>query len=768
VRVKVRSILLMTAAWCTVIALACGFVSASDTLAQQSDIPPQQSTQAQPQPETQPQQKDALCKSVNATALGQQVLSHAIATASLQGVTCDTYGHILPGVIIELLHDGKPVNVECHSSGNQGRQTECASNGEGIFRMPRVQLGTYEIRAHKEGYKDEKLFGAQLKSGELVTLQVRLEPTTAPEPDKVTTRIPGSTGTAAEVPSISAYPTAMENLNTPPAEGVASPPIVVGSSESADRWNIADMPIWHRYGSAGDYPYVQGHWYDPFNRNILKGDRPVIGQNWFFNFTGTSLSTINVRRLPLPSGVPSENPNSEGFFGKGEQGFATQSFILSFDLFQGDTSFKPISWQFRFTPVINLNFLQTRERGLVNVDPRAGILRFDAHTGIQEAFAEAKIHDLSPNYDFISVRAGIQQFVSDFRGFIFADEEPGIRVFGNLKSNRISYNLAYFYFLEKNTNSGLNTLTQRHQQVYVANTYIQDFLAKGFTNEFSFLYNRDDPTLHFNDNGFLVRPAPIGDVVQQGSPYPENIILHGIRAYYLGWTSNGHIKRINVSHAFYQAFGHDTFNPIAGRPVNINARMGALELSVDKDWTRFYTSVFYASGDSSYRYGASRSNTATGFDSIVDDTNFAGGAFSFWDQQQIGLLSTGVALTTPASLLPDLRSNKEEGQANFVNPGIYIFTAGADFNLTTNLRLFSNVNYMQFDRTEPLEILLFQQNIRHGIGTDVGFGVRYRPKLNENWVVTAGESQLFPGSGLESLYNGKVLLSGFASLALTF
>ncbi len=720
--------LLIGEAWCAMTVLACGFVMASDTPAQQ---------------------KDALCATNPSAVLGQQVLSHTPSTASIQGVTCDTQGRILPGVNITVVRAGAVVEHK-------------QSNGEGIFRLPRLPIGTYEIRAEKDGFSPQNLSGTQLKGGELVTLQVRLQPTTAPAPDKVTTGLPGTAGTATPAPSISAYPTAVENLNTPSPEGVAAPPIVVASTPAPDRWNVIDMPLWQRYGNPGDYPYVQGHWYDPFNRNIFKGDKPVIGQNWFFDFTGTSLSAFNIRRLPVPSGLTTQSPNSEGFFGKGEQFFGSQSFILSFDLFQGDTSFRPVDFRIRVTPVINLNFLQTRERGIVNVDPAAGINRFGTHTGLQEAFLEAKIHDLSPNFDFVSVRAGIQQFVSDFRGFIFAEEQPGIRVFGNLKSNRINYNLAYFYFLEKNTNTGLNTFNQRHQQVYIANTYIQDFFAKGYTTEFSFLHSRDDPTIHFDDNGFLVRPAPIGDVVN------GTIFTHQIQSYYLGWTGNGHIKRINIDHAFYQALGHDTFNPIAGRPVNIDAQMAALELSLDKDWVRYYTSFFYASGDSSYRYGKARSDTGTGFDTIVDDTNFAGGAFSFWDQQGIGLLSTGVTLTTPGSLLPALRSNKEEGQANFVNPGIYIFNAGADFNITTNLRGFSNFNYLRFAETEPLEILLFQNNIRHSIGEDLGFGVRYRPKLNENWVVTAGEATLFPGAGLDNLYNSKVLLSGFASLALTF
>src|SRR5208283_2111395 len=305
------------------------------------------------------------------------------------------------------------------------------------------------------------------------------------------------------------------------------------------------------------------------------------------------------RRLPVPSGVSAEQGGSSNFFGRGEQGFASQSFRLSFDLFEGDTSFRPIDFRIRFTPEFNLNFLQTRDRGLVNVDVRDGTNRFDSHTGLQEGFVEAKIHDLSPNFDFISVRAGIQEFVSDFRGFIFAEEQPGVRLFGNLKSNRISYNLAWFYFLEKNTNSGLNTFERRHQQVYIGNVYIQDFFAKGYTTEFSFHYNYDQGGIHYDKNGFLERPAPIGGVVAaNGIANP-----HSIRAYYLGWTGNGHIRRLNISNAFYQVLGTDSFSSIAGRPVHIDAQMGALELSVDKDWLRYRASVFWASGDTESRVG---------------------------------------------------------------------------------------------------------------------------------------------------------------------
>jgi hypothetical protein len=545
-----------------------------------------------------------------------------------------------------------------------------------------------------------------------------------------------------------------------PAEDV--PPNSANFAPQPDRWDIA-MPEWRRYEQQPDAPYVKGHWYDPFNRNRLKGDYPIFGQRWFFNFTGTSQTAIDGRRVPLPSGVDTEHSGSGDFFGRGEQALLTQNLRFTFDLFRGDTSFRPVDFRLRITPEINLNFLQTRERGIVNVDPREGVNRFDTHVGWQEAFVEAKLRDLSPNYDFVSVRAGLQQFTSDFRGFLFSEEQPGVRLFGNLRSNRLAYNLAWFYFLEKNTNSGLNTFEKRGQQVYVANLYLQDFLAKGYTTEFSFHYNRDDAGIHYDDNGFLVRPAPVGAVVNGG------VNVHNVRAYYLGWTSNGHIGRINLSHAFYQALGHDDFNPIAGRKVDINARMAALELSTDKDWVRYRASFFYASGDSSNRSGASRTDgTAHGFDTIVDDTHFAGGAFSFWDHEGLRLTGTGIALVNPFSLLPSLRSNKEEGQANFVNPGLFLFNAGADFNLSPKWRAFVNANYVRFDRTEPLEIVLFQRPIRHSIGTDLGTGIEYRPPLSENIVIVGGVSSLVPGEGFRQIYNGKTLFSIFTNIRFQF
>src|SRR5205807_4465194 len=126
--------------------------------------------------------------------------------------------------------------------------------------------------------------------------------------------------------------------------------------------------------------------------------------------------------------------------------------------------------------------------------------------------------------------------------------------------------------------------------------------------------------------------------------------------------------------------------------------MAALELSVDRDWVRLHGSGFFASGDAN-----PRDSTARGFDAISEAQSFAGGIFSFFNREGIRLTGTGVALVAPDSFLPNLRSNKEEGQTNFVNPGIALVNAGADFNVTTKLKAVVNINAMRFVHTQPLE-----------------------------------------------------------------
>lgn len=529
-----------------------------------------------------------------------------------------------------------------------------------------------------------------------------------------------------------------------------------------DRWRNGYAPS-DRYGKGhpwvDDYHGVEGHWWDPYNQNVLKGDFPIYGQHTFFEFTGQSLTRYEYRQVPTPTS-PFEStvdPNQKEFFGNPAQSFINQNFVGRFALFHAnDAAFKPLDWQFVATPVININRLEVRELAIVNPDVRAGRTRKRYDESLQEYFVETKLADISPNYDFVSVRAGSQPFNSDFRGLIFSDCNRGVRFFGTNYSNRHQYNLAFFDMTEKETNSGLNTFDDRHQNVLIANYYIQDFVFPGYTAQASFHYNNDAPSTRFDRNNFLVRPDPAG-VYQP----------HRVEAYYLGLAGDGHIDRFNISHAFYWVTGRDGLNPIAGDQIDINAYLAAIELSYDRDWARFRTSFFYASGDDN-----PYDRDGEGFDSILDNQVFAGGEFSYWNHQQIGLF--GVQLSQRNSLLPDLRSSKIQGQANFTNPGLMLFNVGFDADITPKLKMINNANYLLFNDTAVLEQFIFQRSVSRKIGLDLSSGFEWRPFHNDNMIFTFGGAALLPDRGFKDLYkeyvsnDANVLFAAFFEAALTF
>lgn len=613
--------------------------------------------------------------------------------------------------------------------------------GDGVFRFKNVAPGTYEVTVSLSGHESSRR-SVVVEAGMISAFELTLKPVVREAPPR------------PPAPASPAYRTLPDAESAPPpGEAVPSAPLPPANqvfTPMPNRWNY-DFPAYHRYGVPGEFPYVKGNFFDPFDRNKLKGDEPIFGRT-FLNISLVSDTFLDPRKLPVPNGVSTAQPGSYNFFGADGQFFLSQDFTFSVDLFHGDASFRPVDWRIRFTPEVDLNYLDVQETGVVNANPAAGTTRLDSHLGLQEGFVEVKLADLSPAYDFVSMRAGIQSFTSDFRGFIFSDQEPGLRIFGTADSNRYQYNAAYFAMLEKDTNSGLNTMQYRNQQVFIANVYRQDFFKPGYTIQASFHYDKDDPSFQFDTNNFLVRPAPVG-IVQP----------HSIRAYYYGLTGDGHIGPLNVNHAFYQVLGEDKLNPIAGRPMNINAQMAAGEVSLDKDWIRFRTSLFYASGQRNPLSG-----TARGFDAIFDNPNFAGGFFSFWEREGIRLTGTGVDLVPGGSLLPSLRTSKIEGQANFDNPGLGLWNAATDFDLTPRLKAVVNLNLIRFMDTQPLELLLFESNIHAGVGADSGIGVVYRPALSENITVSGVFNAFFPFQGFRDIYSGQTLLAVAANVRFRF
>ncbi len=511
--------------------------------------------------------------------------------------------------------------------------------------------------------------------------------------------------------------------------------------EVRDRWRIG-FPEYDRYGDAGargrDIPFKRGAWYNPYDQNVLKGDIPVIGDDYFVILSGASTTGVEIRRTPSSTNVSSADPDSNNFFGRPESFSFNQTLQVSFEFFKGQTVFRPRTWAIKFSPTFSIpNYLNARENGIVNIDVRRGTSRTDFQVSLEEAFAEVKLFDTNDNYDSVSVRAGIQPFNADFRGFLFSDNNLGARVFGAFSNNKTQFNIAYFRQIEKDTNSGLNSMRSlRPQDVFIANLFRQDFLTKGYTIQLVGAYNYDRADTHYDQNGFLVRPAVVGSARR-----------HSVKAGYVGLNGDGHIGILNLTNSYYFAFGKDDLNPIAGRSTNIRAHMAAAEASIDRNWLRFRGSVFFASGDKD-----PTDDRATGFDAILDDPNFVGGQFSYWSRQGIKLVSTDIGLTQPNSLLPSLRSSKIEGQANFVNPGIFIFNAGVDAEVTQTVKAIFNANYLRFHRTQSLEYTLFQPNVRREIGYDLSLGVVYRPLLINNLTFTFGGNVFFAGKGFKDIF----------------
>jgi hypothetical protein len=515
-----------------------------------------------------------------------------------------------------------------------------------------------------------------------------------------------------------------------------------------DRWRLVE-----RLG-------VKERWWDPYSQSTWKGDRPIFGDHWFLNIGLVSDSLVEARRLPIGVGIQAtDEPDSLDVFGDGDQLLFEQNMAVMLSLIEGDTVFRPPDLEFRFLTVGNVNYVDASERGVVNIDPDEGTTRLDGHVGIQELFVDKHLWNKSDAYDFDSLRLGIQSFTSDFRGFLYEDFQPGVRLLGNFAANRYQYNVAWFRRLEKDTNSALNTVFDvRADDVFVVNGFLQDLPVPGFTLEGIVLYNRnreDDRAFHFNQNGFLERPAPIGD----GRPHNYDVV-------YPGLAGDGHLARFNLTAMAYGALGEDDHNPIAQRHVDVRSYLLAAEGSLDFDWYRLKVFAFHASGDSD-----PFDDTATGFDAVFENPNFAGGDASVWQRQAFPLVGGGgVVLSGRRALLPALRTSKEEGQSSFVNPGLTLVGVGGDFDVTPELRLTGNASRLTFDETAVLRTVRQQATVASEIGYDLSLAMIWRPLFTQNVVVRVAGAVLVPEEGLRDLYDERyrVFYSAFFNLILRY
>jgi hypothetical protein len=495
-----------------------------------------------------------------------------------------------------------------------------------------------------------------------------------------------------------------------------------------DRWRIVD--------SLG----YKENWYDPYNRNVLKGDRPI-HDDWFFNVTAISDTVIEQREVATPVGLQSsDRSGSLDVFGGQDQLTINQNLAVEFVYYKGDTVFKPPDWEYRFTPVFNYNYTRIDEILGLNVNPSEGNTRDDSHVGIQAAFVDKHLRNVSEYYDFDSLRVGIQPFSSDFRGFVFQDAPFGVRLFGTRANNRFQYNLAWFRRFEKDTNSGLNDLGEslRDDDVFLANVYWQDSGVLGFTSQFTVIYNRNrEDELFFDNNGFIARPASLGREVTRDYDIT-----------YLGYNGDGHIGKVNLTVSAYTAFGEEADSVFTNVESEISAYFFAAEASMDFDWIRPKLSALYGSGDKD-----PFDDKSEGFDAIFENPQFAGADTSYWIRQGVPLIAGGkVTLSTRNGVLNSLRSSKEHGQSNFTNPGIVLLGAGVDMDLLPELRLSMNLNQLAFADTSVLEVARQQGSIDKDIGLDASAALIFRPHATQNIVLRLSYAQLFAGDGYKALY----------------
>ncbi len=526
-----------------------------------------------------------------------------------------------------------------------------------------------------------------------------------------------------------------------------------------DRWRImtslcpakgGDQSIYAVFGAMREVCHGHG---DPYHQNPLKGDRPIdrsqvpwlpiTGNDWFFEGNFVSDTVLEPRSLPLPvSSAAGQNAGDLGTFGGDRSFVLSQTFLASASLIKGSTAFKPPEIEYHITLAANFNYAQVSERQILDVDAAKPPHRFRGFVGLQEAYVDYHIHNVSDRYDFDAVRVGIQPFQADFRGFLFNDEQLGIRFFGDRDDNRFQYNLAVFWRLEKDTHSGLNDVAQtpRRDLVFFANLYRQDFLVPGFTSQVTVAYNRnrEGREFYYDADGFPVRPGLLGNL--RGRNYD---------AWYLGYNADGHIHRLNLTASAYYLFGRDRNNNYNGQPAKISAYFAAAEASYDYDWMRFRISALYASGSSN-----PYAHTETGFDAIFENPIFAGADTSYYIRQGIPFIGGGRAifLSQRNGILNDLRTSKDLGQSNFVNPGTVLAGVGADFDILSQLRLATNANHLWFANTAVLELLRQQGGIARDIGWDLSAAITWRPKATQNIVVRLSGAMLVPGEGMRDLF----------------
>ena len=171
---------------------------------------------------------------------------------------------------------------------------------------------------------------------------------------------------------------------------------------------------------------------DPYTAsNPIKGDRPLFGRDVFLNLSATSNTLLEPRRHSRLPNSPSGNPGRIRASNGGAVLLVSQTPNVRHRSCTRATrcSARPIGSCASRRPSITARHRRRPGTASGGVSP------------CSRCYYERHLRDVSPRYDFDSVRVGIQPLTSDFRGFLLSDQPLGA-AFRHAHNNVFQYNLA--------------------------------------------------------------------------------------------------------------------------------------------------------------------------------------------------------------------------------------------------------------------------------------------------------------------------------------
>ena len=411
--------------------------------------------------------------------------------------------------------------------------------------------------------------------------------------------------------------------------------------------------------------------------------------DWFVSLGAISDTLVELRRLPTPVGAADLDPRQRASTSsaRASRRSSPRRSSSSLALIKGNTTFKPPDYEFRIVPAFNVQ--PRRGRG----DPRAARRSAPGHHAQrQPRGAAGSLRRRAPAQRLgpLRLRLDPRRHPAVHLGL------PRLPLPGRARSacassarattTSGSTTSAWFRRLEKDTNSGLNDVTTRAARA--TTTFVANALPPGLP--VARLHLAGAPSVlnvqprgrrgdFFDDNGFLERPAVLGDA--------RAARLHASPTSATAATAT--FGALEPPTSVYLALGRDERHPLAqqraGHPRRLRRRRALARLQLG---ARAPVRAVRSRATRIPSTGRPRASTRSSRTrSSPAPTRASGSA------RPIPLIGGGgVALSGRNGVLASLRSSKDQGQSNFVNPGLLLLGVGADVDLTPQLRAIGNVN----------------------------------------------------------------------------